>query len=183
VLLTFVYGPLDTVARYTEYPLTPDDVLNDHCSATAWLVVDTPVPLTGTLIFGAFVASLLIAIEPAALPAVVGAKLAVRVVLCPGARVVLPLIPVAPKPTPLTASPEIVRFEFPLFVSVNGCAAVEFTVTLPNATLVGDTPSTRVTDVPVPLTAIDNELSEAVDAIVTAPLTLPALLGKKLIVS
>lgn len=135
------------------------------------------MPVSGKLMLGAFVASLAIVMDPVTLPPVFGAKPAVNVALWPAVSVVPPGIPVTLIPAPLAASLEIVRFEFPVFVSVNVWAVEAPTVTFPNATLPGDTLSNRVVVVPVPLTAIDTALSDAVEATVTAPLTLPALLG------
>lgn len=126
---------------------------------------------------------LVIVIAPVILLATVGAKPAVSVALCPGANVVLPLIPVALTPAPLTVSPEIVRLEFPVFVSFSTRVVDQPRVIFPNARLPGETPNSRVVAIPVPLTAIDNELSDAVDPIVTAPLALPARDGWKTIVN
>jgi hypothetical protein len=122
-------------------------------------------------------------IEPVTLPAAFGAKLAVSVALWPGVSVVPLMIPVALIPAPLDASPEMVKLEFPVFDSVSACVADAPTFTLPNAILPGDTLNNRVVAIPVPLSAIDTELSDAVDPMVTAPLTFPTLAGWKPIVS
>ena len=125
-----------------------------------------------------FVALLAIVMDPETLPVVFGANAAVNVVLCPGASVVLPLMPDALIPVPVTESPDIVNGELPLFVSVTALEAVEFTAMLPNATFVGDTPNKRVAVTPVPLTATVNGLFVAVEVTVTVPAMVPALLGR-----
>ncbi len=60
---------------------------------------------------------------------------------------------------------------------------VEPSVTFPNAMLIGEAASTFVTNTPVPLTEIDNWLSDAFDVIVTDPVTLPVTLGENATVS
>lgn len=176
-LSNFVYGPPAAVARYTLYPLTPDDELACHFNATEWLTVVVPMPVAGNVMLAPLVALLAIVIDPDTLPAAFGANVAVNVALWPGASVVPPAIPLKAIPAPLTASLEIVTLEFPALVTVNVFAVDAPTATLPNATLPGETLNNRDVAVPVPLTAIDTELSVAVDAIVTAPLALPALAG------
>jgi hypothetical protein len=45
------------------------------------------------------------------------------------------------KPLPADVTPEIITFEFPVFVSVTPTEVLAFTVTLPKLTLVGLAPS------------------------------------------
>jgi hypothetical protein len=93
------------------------------------------VPLRLTVVVAPVLALLEIAIEPLADPATVGVKLTCRLSDWPGLRVVG-----KPAPDILNPAPEIVA-EFtvialvPEEVNVNVCDDVEFTTTLPNATL------------------------------------------------
>ena len=56
--------------------------------------------------------------DPEALPAVVGAKVTFKVAVWLGVSVVPDETPLALNPAPVSVTPEIVIFEFPLFVSV-----------------------------------------------------------------
>ena len=69
-------------------------------------------------------------ILPVTLPAVAGAKVAVKVAVCPEFRIT-PETPVALKPAPETVTFEIVMLELPAFVSVTVCVPVFGMVTLP----------------------------------------------------
>jgi len=89
----------------------------------------TPVP-ESEMVSGEFVALLATIILPVALPAAAGAKVAVRVAVCPGVKII-PETPVALKPAPDTLTLEIVMLEFPAFVSVTDCALLFGKVTLP----------------------------------------------------
>jgi len=81
------------------------------------------------LIVGELVALLVTATFPVTAPAVVGANVTTRVAVWLGVRVV-PLTPVALKPVPVAVTPEIITFEFPVFVSVTFTDAL-----LPSLTL------------------------------------------------
>ncbi len=74
---------------------------------------------------------------PEALPATVGANVAISVVLSPGLRVIGTVNPLMLKPDPDALSVEIVRGPFPEFVRVILCVALLPTVTLPKLTLDG----------------------------------------------
>ena len=65
---------------------------------------------------GEVVASLTIAMVPGSFPSADGAKLTVRVALCLGDRISPEVIPLAVYPSPVTVTPEIVTFVFPVLV-------------------------------------------------------------------
>ena len=67
---------------------------------------------------------------PVTLPAAAGAKVAVKVAVCPGGRIT-PEPPVALKPAPETVTFEIATLEFPAFVSVTVWVLLLDTFTLP----------------------------------------------------
>src|SRR5580704_12454256 len=80
---------------------------------------------------GEFVALLATETLPVALPAPDGANIAVKLAVCPGARISPEETPDALKPAPETVTVEIVTLEFPAFVSVTLCVALLDTLTLP----------------------------------------------------
>jgi hypothetical protein len=119
----------------------------------------TPVPLSA-IVAGEFVALLTTLMFPAALPAVAGAKLTVRVKLCPAARVTAPEHPLTLNPAPLIAACEMVTLPVPLFVSVIVCEALLPTRALPKLRLLALADSRYVCaggagDTPVPVTATE----------------------------
>ena len=67
---------------------------------------------------------------PVALPAAPGAKVAIKVAVCPGVSIT-PEAPVALKPAPETLTLEIVMVELPAFVSVTDFVLLLGRVTLP----------------------------------------------------
>ena len=97
----------------------------------------TPVPERGMERVG-FGALLVMVIDPVKLPGDVGAKSALRVVLCPAANVTGALSPPEPKLVPLTTACEMVRLEPPELVSVIEVDWLLPIRILPNATLEGD---------------------------------------------
>jgi hypothetical protein len=80
---------------------------------------------------GEFVALLATETLPVTLPAPDGAKVAVKLAVCPGARISPEETPEALKPAPATVTLEIVTLEFPAFVSVTLRALLLDTFTLP----------------------------------------------------
>ena len=74
---------------------------------------------------------------PEALPADVGANLAVRVALDPGLTLTGKVNPLALKPVPEAVAAEMISVAFPEFVSVMFCVALLPTFTFPKLTLVG----------------------------------------------
>jgi hypothetical protein len=80
-------------------------------------------------------------------------------------------------PVPVTVTPEIVTFEFPLLVSVVVNELLLPTLTLPKLKLDALNPSTRVAATPVPLSEIVvGELGALLTSVID-PVTLPAALG------
>jgi hypothetical protein len=89
-----------------------------HRSETENVVDLTPVP--DKEIGGKKGALLAIEIFPVAPPVVVGSKMASSAADCPGFRTVSLAIPLTENPEPVTVTPEIVTFKFPLFVNFTG---------------------------------------------------------------
>jgi hypothetical protein len=80
---------------------------------------------------GELAALLATEILPVMLPAAAGAKVAVRVAVCAGARISPEETPAALKPAPETVTFETVTLEFPAFVSVTVFVLLLDTFTLP----------------------------------------------------
>jgi hypothetical protein len=133
-----------------------------------------PVPLKVT-VAGEFGALLTIEMLPLALPADVGANLALKVVLSPAPNVSGAVIPVVLKPAPVTVTAEIVAVAEPPFVRVMVCELLVPVATLPNAVLVGD--AANCACVPVPLKEIVVGEFGALLTIEMVPLALPADVG------
>jgi hypothetical protein len=136
-----------------------------------------PVPLK-LIVVGELGALLTIEMLPLALPADVGANLALNVVLSPAPNVTGVVIPVVLKPAPVTVTAEIVTVAVPPFVRVMVCELLVPVATLPNAVLVGDAASCAC--VPVPLNAIVVGEFGALLTIEMLPLALPAVVGANL---
>ena len=136
-----------------------------------------PVPLK-LIVVGEFGALLTIEMLPLALPADVGANLALNVVLNPAPNVNGAVIPVVLKPAPAAVTAEIVTVAPPPFVSVMVCELFVPVATLPNATLVGVAASCGC--VPVPLKLIVVGEFGALLTIEMLPLALPADVGANL---
>src|ERR1035437_2378087 len=68
---------------------------------------------------------------PVALPAAAGVNVAVKVAVCPAARMSPEGTPVALKPAPETVTLEIEMLELPALVSVTDCVPLLDTFTLP----------------------------------------------------
>jgi len=77
-------------------------------------------------------------------------------------------------PVPVGVTPEIVMFEFPLFVSVTFNDLLLPILTFPNARFVGFAPSRKVAATPVPLTGMESGEPGAVFVSDTDPFTRPA---------
>jgi hypothetical protein len=136
-----------------------------------------PVPLNA-IVVGEFGALLAIEMLPLALPAAVGANLALNVVLSPAPSASGVVIPVLLKPAPVTVTAEIVTVAVPPFVRVMVCELFAPIATLPNAALVGVAASSAC--VPVPLKLIVVGEFGALLTIEMLPLTLPAAVGANL---
>jgi hypothetical protein len=126
---------------------------------------------------GEFVALLAMLTLPFTSPPAVGVNSAVIVTDWFGVSVSPEVTPLSLYPVPDTVTPEIVTFEFPLFVSVVVNELLLPTLTLPNARLDILSPSTRVAATPVPLSEIVvGELGALLTSCID-PVTLPAALG------
>lgn len=93
-------------------------------------------------------------LAPFTAPAVVGLNVTVTVAVCPGVRIVPFETPLAPNPAPVVVNPEIVSFEFPVFVSVKGRELEAFRFTVPKLKLVGFAIRVSAVATPVPLRLI-----------------------------
>ena len=80
-------------------------------------------------------------------------------------------------PAPDTVTPEMVTFEFPLFVKVTFSELLPPSVTLPNGRLVGLAPSRVLAAMPVPLRVIARGEFIALLTSESDPLTAPAVVG------
>ena len=113
--------------------------------------------------------------EPVTAPAVVGAKLTVKLDVPPAAIVKGVESPVSPKPVPDSAALLIVRMPDPGFETVTVCVLVTPVVTLPKLTEAGVTEICDCT--PVPLSAMLAGELVALLITDTAPLKLPLAVG------
>jgi hypothetical protein len=108
-------------------PLVPTTTLPGTATVVGFAVSvptgATAVPLNGIckLGFDAFDVTVTV---PGNVPAAVGAKLTVNVVLCPGVSVTGGAIPEMLNPAPDSATAEIVVFTPPVFVRVSVCPGV-----------------------------------------------------------
>jgi hypothetical protein len=132
---------------------------------------------------GEFVALLATEALPEALPFVVGVYVTVSVAVWFGVKVSPDVTPLVVKPAPVGVTPEIVMFEFPLFVRVTFKALLLPILTLPKFKLVGFAPRRKVAATPVPLTGIERGEPEALFVSDTDPLTSPVDVGEKTILN
>lgn len=142
------------------------------------LVDETPEPLR-VATAGEFVALLATETLPDTLPADVGANETLRVADWLGVSIVLALKPLALNPAPKVVTPEMVTFEFPVFVTVTFCELLLPIFTFPKPRVVGLIASVNVAATPVPLrvTAVGD-----VGALLTIdrlPDTVPVTVGRK----
>jgi hypothetical protein len=111
-------------------------------------------------------------------PVLVGANLTLSVSFPPGATVTGVATELKVKAVPAMPTAETVTLEEPLLEIAMDLVRLVFTVTLPNATLVGDAASVpAVVEVPVPLKAIFREGLAALLVTVTAPERAPVEVG------
>lgn len=142
------------------------------------LVDETPEPVTVTTP-GEFVALLPTEMLPVTLPVAVGANETVRVADWFGVRMVLALKPLALNPAPKVVTPEIVTFEFPVFVTVTLCELLLPIFTFPKPRVVGLIPSVNVAATPVPLRVTAVGDVAALLTIERLPDTVLATVGRK----
>jgi len=94
---------------------------------------------------------LVIVTAPMTLPVAVGENAAVKVVVCPAARVMGSEIPLTEKPAPLAVTLEIVTPAVPVFFIWTLCEFIVPLVTVPKVTPVGIVANVAATT-PVPVT-------------------------------
>jgi len=115
-------------------------VLGDHKTTTECIPVPVRPMVKGEL--AALLAMLTFA--PVTGPPEVGANVTVNVADCPGVSVVPFGIPLALNAAPVTVTPEIVMFEFPLFVKEVVSELLPASSTPPKARLVALAPRTAL---------------------------------------
>lgn len=118
-------------------------------------------------------------LAPFTAPGDVGANVTLSVVDCPGVRVVPFDTPEVVNPAPETVIPEIVTFEFPLFVSDVVKTLLASSFTFPKGRLVGFALSRVVAAAPVPVRLIASWAGDPFVAIVIEPIALPLAFGAK----
>jgi len=151
------------------FPKLRLDVLNPRIRVAA-----TPVPLR-VIVSGEFGALLTSCIDPVTLPAELGPKTALNVVLLPVAMVTGAAIPDVLNPVPVAVTDDIVTLALPPFVSVKLCELLVPVVTLPNAALVGVAANCGC--VPVPFKGIASGEFGALLTIDMLPLAAPLVVG------
>lgn len=151
--------------------------LASHCSNTEDEDDACPVPVSGIAIGEPVALLVTLTFAPFTAPPVVGEKITVNVAVCPGVRIVPLATPLAVNPAPATAMPEMVKLEFPLFVSIEVSGLELFTFTVPKLKLVGFAPRIRVAARPVPLRLITSEEGVPFVVKVMEPLTAVVELG------
>lgn len=118
---------------------------------------------------------LVIEMLPETLPAVLGAKTALKLIVAFGANVCA-VKPVTLKPAPVTLSDETTRFALPVFFRAIACVALVPSVRLPKLTLDGVTEIPACVPVPVSATVVGLERLVEIEML---PETLPTLVGAK----
>ena len=115
--------------RYTLYPMTVDGLaIQDKLAewATGW----TPVP-DRVIVAGEFEASLVTLTLPTTLPAVAGAKVALKFAVCPEVKTSPAGIALVVKPGPAIMTLEMLMLALPEFVKVTPKTRLLPTLTLP----------------------------------------------------
>ena len=113
---------------------------------------------------------------PVATPAAVGWKDALKLALCPAANVMGAASPLMLNPDPATAVCETVMLDEPVLVRVSDRLSLVPTGTVPKLRLPELDPRAPV-KTPVPVSPIFNSELAAFDAIATAPLASPVVVG------
>jgi hypothetical protein len=145
---------------------------------TANCPADVPVP-ERAIFSGEFDAFETTAKVPLAAPAPVGAKVAVKVTLCPPLSVIGKLNPLMENPAPLTLACEMVTDDPPVLVTVSDRFVLLPTCTLPNPSVVGF--ADNVPDVtPVPESEMFKLGLLPFEVMFTVPVAEPPVVGAKL---
>lgn len=172
-----VYGPPETVERYTLYPTTVD-VLGVHVRLTECATDVDPVPESAMLI-GELPALLVTETAPEKVAAVAGVNVTANVAVCPAPIICPAVTPDAANPAPVTFTVPIVTVELPPFVSTTFCEPLLPTATLPNARLFVLAVSAIVVETPVPDIGIAVGELAALLTSETEPDIAPAAVGAK----
>jgi len=136
-----------------------DEVLGVQFKVTEWFTGAAPDP-ESEMARGELVALLATVTLPEKLPEVVGAKVMLKDVDCPAARVRGSAKPVALNPAALMLICETDTLELPVFASVTLCVPLAPAVMLPKLSEEGDAVSWVMGDTPVPASGTTNgELS------------------------
>jgi hypothetical protein len=135
-----------------------------------------PLPVSATVTVESF-ALLLIVMLPVAAPAVVGANVATKLVLCPAAIVCGVEKPLMLNPAPDATTCETVALAVPEFVSVIVCGLLLPTCTFPKFTLPGFAVSVDVVETPLPSIVTTCGEPGALSVNVMLPVAAPAVVG------
>src|SRR5713226_9341519 len=147
-----MYGPPETVPRYTKYPTTVD-VLAVQFMVTEWGIGTNPVPVAETTV-GELDAVLTTVMVPFRLTAAVGANTALKLAVWLGDNVTGSVIPVSLSAVPEAVIWETVKFTLPELVSVTGRVLLLPAATLPKATGFGLADSCVTCATPMPFNGI-----------------------------
>lgn len=140
-----------------------------------------PVPARGIVSVGLDPFEVTVTL-PLALPADSGAKVTLKVALCPAVSVAGVEMPLNVNPVPLIPTWEIVTVDPPVLVTVSDRDCLLLTCTLPKLRLVGFAPNAPSAN-PVPDNGSDSVGLGASEVMVTVPLRLPAACGANVAVN
>lgn len=135
------------------------------------------------IVEGEFVALLTTVTLPERLPAEVGAKVTLKDVDCPAARVRGRVIPLVLKPVPVALICETETLEFPVLEILTLCVAVVPVARLPKLSDIGEAESWSVVATPAPLRGITSDEFGALLISEMLPEKVPAEAGAKLTVN
>jgi hypothetical protein len=152
-------------------------VLASQLSPTEWAPFVVGALPVSAIFNGEFVALLVIASVPLALPEVFGSKFTENVFDSSGVKVSAPPDPLKLKPVPETVTLEIFAFAFPEFVTFTLAEPALPTLTLPKLSVVALALSVTDAVAPFPLSGIFTGEPAALLATATAPVTADALVG------
>ncbi len=157
-------------------------MLGSHVRATEGEITCTPV-LESAIVVGELAALLTTVTLPVKLPAVAGAQITLKVVLCPAVKVSGGVRPLELKLAPEAVIWEILTLELPVLVRVTVCVPLLPTVTFPKLKEAGLAESCRIGATPVPLSATASGEPGALLTRERLPVALLATVGVKLTVN
>jgi hypothetical protein len=181
--VTFTFAPL-ALRLPVAVPLVPATTLPIAMGtgvAVSCPAVADPVPARGIVRVGLDPFDVTVTL-PLALPADSGAKVTLKVALCPAVSVAGVEMPLNVNPVPLIPTCEIVTVDPPVLVTVSDNACLLFTCTLPKSRLVGFAPIAPIAT-PVPDNGSDSVGLGASEVMVTVPLRLPVVCGANVAVN